>query len=350
MTVTTKENLLEVNNLQKHFPVRRGLLRRVSGHIKAVDDVNLSIEKGETIGLVGESGCGKTTVGRAILRLTPATRGDIMFSSRALAREGETTRRINVADTGPEDLRKLRRDMQIIFQDPYSSLDPRMNVADLIGEPLYVHGIARGRELLDRVEEMMIAVGLNADHMRRFPHEFSGGQRQRIGIARALVLRPQFIVADEPISALDVSIQAQVVTLLQDLQEQFDLTYLVVAHDLTVVRYLSNRVAVMYLGKIVELATAEALFASPLHPYTEALLSAVPLPNPDVKVDQIILEGDVPSPLNPPTGCRFHPRCRYAQDICRRDIPETREMGDNHQVACHFAETLKLRPFAAALQ
>lgn len=344
--VPAKENLLEVTNLQKHFPVRRGLLRRVTGYVKAVDDVSIAIEKGETVGLVGESGCGKTTVGRSILRLTPATRGDIMFSSKALARDGEVTRRVNVANVGSEELRILRRDMQIIFQDPYSSLDPRMNVADLIGEPLYVHGSARGSELRDRVEEMMLAVGLNADHMKRFPHEFSGGQRQRIGIARALALRPQFIVADEPISALDVSIQAQVVTLLQDLQEQFDLTYLVVAHDLTVVRYLSDRVAVMYLGKIVELASAEALFAAPRHPYTEALLSAVPLPNPELKVDQIILEGDVPSPLNPPTGCRFHPRCRYAQDICRQDEPETRVMGANHQVACHFAETLTLRPFA----
>ncbi len=320
-------------------------MRRTQGYVKAVDDVTLSFAKGETVGLVGESGCGKTTTGRSILRLIAPTSGEILFSSKELARDGEATRRVNVADLPDEDLRRLRRDMQIIFQDPYTSLDPRMAVADLVGEPLYVHGIARGSELRDRVESLLIAVGLSADHMQRFPHEFSGGQRQRIGIARALALRPQFIVADEPISALDVSIQAQVVTLLQDLQEEFDLTYLVVTHDLTVVRYMSDRVAVMYLGQIVEIAKSEELFEHPRHPYTEALLSAIPVPDPKTRVNQILLEGDVPSPLNPPSGCRFHTRCRYAKDICRKENPEFRAMGEEHYSACHFAETLPLKPF-----
>ncbi|WP_367184965.1 ABC transporter ATP-binding protein [Nitratireductor sp.] len=337
--------MLEVRNLEKHFPVRRGILRRTQGYVKAVDGVSLTLDRGETLGLVGESGCGKTTAGRSILRLISPSRGDILFSSRSLSGEGEETRRVNVATVSREELRQLRRDMQIIFQDPYSSLDPRMSVADLVGEPLYVHGIAKGAELRDRVEQLLVAVGLNADHMQRYSHEFSGGQRQRIGIARALALRPQMIVADEPISALDVSIQAQVVTLLQDLQEEFDLTYLIVTHDLTVVRYLCDRVAVMYLGQIVEIATAEALFADPLHPYTEALLSAVPLPDPAMRIEQIVLEGDVPSPLNPPSGCRFHPRCRYAQDICKKEVPEFRDMSEGRSVACHFADTLDLRPF-----
>ncbi|MCV0378357.1 MAG: ATP-binding cassette domain-containing protein [Nitratireductor sp.] len=343
--MTNKEPLLEVRNLEKHFPVRRGILRRTQGYVKAVDGVSLTLDRGETLGLVGESGCGKTTAGRSILRLISPSRGDILFSSRSLSGEGEETRRVNVATVSREELRQLRRDMQIIFQDPYSSLDPRMSVADLVGEPLYVHGIAKGAELRDRVEQLLVAVGLNADHMQRYSHEFSGGQRQRIGIARALALRPQMIVADEPISALDVSIQAQVVTLLQDLQEEFDLTYLIVTHDLTVVRYLCDRVAVMYLGQIVEIATAEALFADPLHPYTEALLSAVPLPDPAMRIEQIVLEGDVPSPLNPPSGCRFHPRCRYAQDICKKEVPEFRDMSEGRSVACHFADTLDLRPF-----
>lgn len=337
--------LLEVRNLQMYFPIHRGVLRRVSGHVRAVDNVSLTLSTGETLGLVGESGCGKTTTGRAILRLIEPTNGEVFFSSRALAAEGQERRRVDVTNASPEDMRKLRRDMQIIFQDPYSSLDPRMSVADLVGEPLHVHGIAHGSELRDRVEQILVTVGLNADHMRRYPHEFSGGQRQRIGIARALALKPQFIVADEPISALDVSIQAQVITLLQDLQEQFDLTYLVVTHDLTMVRYLSDRVAVMYLGQIVEVAAAEELFVNPLHPYTEALLSAVPQPDPRRRVDQILLEGDVPSPLNPPSGCRFNPRCRYAQEICRREQPEFRDTGNGHWAACHFADSLKLRPF-----
>jgi len=293
---------------------------------------------------VGESGCGKTTNGRAILRLIEPPGGEIRFRSKKLAGSGEAFREVDIAAVPPHMLKSLRRDMQIIFQDPYSSLDPRMTVAAIVGEPLKVHGIAKGREWTDRVQKLLDAVGLNPEQMKRFPHQFSGGQRQRIGIARALALEPELIVADEPVSALDVSIQAQVMNLLHDLQEQFGLTYLFIAHDLSIIKYISDRVAVMYLGKIVELAETEALFLNPKHPYTEALMSAVPVPDPDYKAEQILLEGDVPSPLNPPSGCYFHPRCRYAKDVCRNESPVYRDFGGEHFVSCHFADDLDLQP------
>jgi peptide/nickel transport system ATP-binding protein len=334
--------LLEVQNLKKHFPVRKGLLQRTVAWVKAVDGVDLAIRRGETLGLVGESGCGKTTVGRSILRLTRPTAGKVLFRSKLLAQDGGE-KMIDVAAALPRQVKVLRRDMQIIFQDPYSSLDPRMTVAEIIGEPLRVQGVMGRSGRRQRVLELLRAVGLDREHARRHPHEFSGGQRQRIGIARALALNPQLVVADEPVSALDVSIQAQVINLMQDLQEEFGLTYLFIAHDLSVVKHISDRVAVMYLGKVVELAETEELFANPKHPYTEALLSAVPVPDPDFKLDRIRLEGDVPSPINPPSGCYFHPRCRYARDLCKIEAPAYRDVGGRHLVRCHFADELSLR-------
>jgi peptide/nickel transport system ATP-binding protein len=336
--------LLEVKHLKKFFPVRKGVLRRVVAQVKAVDDVDMYIKEGETLGLVGESGCGKTTAGRTILRLIEPTGGEILFRSKKLAAAGDEYRIVNIATASRRALKALRRDMQIIFQDPYSSLNPRMTVGSIVGEPLLVHGISRGSEREDRVRELLGAVGLKPDHMKRYPHEFSGGQRQRIGIARALALDPQLIVADEPVSALDVSIQAQVLNLLEDLQGEFGLTYLFIAHDLSVVRHISDRVAVMYLGKIVELVETEQLFTDPRHPYTEALMSAVPVPDPDYKVERILLEGDVPSPVNPPSGCYFHPRCRYAKEICSQEPPLYRDLGGEHFVTCHFADALRLQP------
>ena len=336
--------LLEVKNLKKYFPVRRGVLKRVVAHVKAVDDINSYIKEGETLGLVGESGCGKTTAGRTILRLTEATSGEILFRSRKLAAHGEKYSELNVGTASRKLIKLLRREMQIIFQDPYSSLNPRMTVGEIVEEPLVVHGVANHHEREDRVRRLFGAVGLKPEYMKRYPHEFSGGQRQRIGIARALALEPELIVADEPVSALDVSIQAQVINLLQDLQKEFGLTYLVIAHNLSVVKYISTRVAVMYLGKVVELAETEELFSNPKHPYTEALMSAVPVPDPSYTRRRIALTGDVPNPINPPSGCYFHPRCRYAQTICKAEIPVYRNVGVEHFVTCHFADSLRLQP------
>ena len=336
--------LLDVKGLKKYFPVRKGVFRRTVAHVKAVDGVDMFIREGETLGLVGESGCGKTTTGRSILRLVEPTGGDILFRSKKMASTGEDYKEVNVVTAHRKMMKALRREMQIIFQDPYSSLNPRMTVGSIVGEPLLVHGLARGAEREDRVKALLAAVGLKPDHMKRYPHEFSGGQRQRIGVARALALDPQLIVCDEPVSALDVSIQAQVINLLEDLQGEFGLTYLFIAHDLSVVRHIADRVAVMYLGKIAELCMTEELFTAPKHPYTEALMSAVPVPDPDWNVERILLEGDVPSPVAPPSGCYFHPRCRYAKDICKTEAPVYRDLGDLHFVTCHFAESLNLQP------
>jgi len=326
--------LLDVKGLKKHFPIQKGFFRQVVGHVRAVDGVSFFIRDGETLGLVGESGCGKTTTGRCILRAYEPTAGEVWFR-----KDGEM---VNIFEVPRDEMKALRREMQIIFQDPFSSLNPRMTVMDIVSEPLRIHGIAKGPELKLMVRELLEAVGLKAQHMNRYPYAFSGGQRQRIGIARALALRPKLIVADEPVSALDVSIQAQTLNLLEDLQQEFGLTYLFIAHDLSVVEHISDRVVVMYLGVIVELASADELYAGPLHPYTEALLSAVPRTDPDHVSQRIILQGDVPSPANPPPGCKFHPRCRYAKDICSKEIPQWRELSDDHWVACHRAEELTL--------
>ncbi|MGB9639929.1 MAG: ABC transporter ATP-binding protein [Anaerolineales bacterium] len=319
-------NLVEVKNLVKYFPVRSGLFQRVVAWVKAVDDVSFTVKYGETLGLVGESGCGKSTVGRTMLRLIEPTSGEMYFN-------GE-----NVFKLKGEDLKAIRRDLQIIFQDPYASLDPRVAIGESIMEGLNIHNIGTPKERFDIMIDTLKKVGLEDYHARRYPHEFSGGQRQRIGIARALALRPKFIVCDEPVSALDVSIQSQVLNILKDLQEEFDLTYLFIAHNFSVVEHISDRVAVMYLGKIVELADRNELFLKPLHPYTQALMSAIPIPDPHLKRERIILKGDVPSPLNPPTGCRFHPRCRFANEICAREEPKMRELKPEHFVACHYAE------------
>ncbi len=328
------QSLLEVHNLKKYFPIQKGILRRTVGQVKAVDGVDLQIFPSETLGLVGESGCGKTTTGRLILRALDPTEGEIRFR-----RNGTL---VDIASIPKAELKAFRTEMQIIFQDPFSSLNPRMTVFDLISEPLVIHGLAHGAELRTRVRELLEAVGLKPQHMNRYPYAFSGGQRQRIGIARSLALRPKLVVADEPVSALDVSIQAQMINLLEDLQSEFGLTYLFIAHDLSVVEHISDRVAVMYLGKIVELAAADSLYTQPLHPYTEALLSAVPIADPDRKVQRIILQGDVPSPANPPCGCKFHPRCRYAKERCTQEEPSLVETHDQHDVACHFADELSL--------
>jgi peptide/nickel transport system ATP-binding protein len=315
--------LLSVRHLVKHFPVRGGLLYRAIGQVHAVDDISLDVKRGETFGLVGESGCGKTTAGRVILRLVPATSGEVVFEGK------------NTFDLRGGALKQLRRDMQIIFQDPYASLDPRMPVGDIIGEGLIVHGIGSRHDRDQAVRDIMSRVGLRAQYARRYPHEFSGGQRQRIGIARALILHPKFVICDEPVSALDVSIQSQILNLLRDLQQQFGLTYLFIAHNLAVVRYISDRIAVMYLGKLAELATSEEIFRQPLHPYTQALLSAIPQPDPTLKRQRVVLKGDVPSPINPPSGCRFHTRCPIAMAVCREKEPTWRHMGGGHMVACH---------------
>jgi oligopeptide transport system ATP-binding protein len=320
--------LLAVRDLYKYFPIRAGLFSRHVGDVKAVDGVDFTINQGETLGLVGESGSGKTTIGRVILRLIPATRGSVTFEGR------------EVLTLDRHDLRALRKEMQIIFQDPYGSLNPRMTVGAIIGEPLAIHRIARGKAAEARVRELLHMVGLEPYHANRFPHEFSGGQRQRIGIARALAVGPKFIVADEPVSALDVSIQAQVINLLEDLQARLGLTYLFIAHDLSVVRHISTRVAVMYVGKLVELGARDALYDRPLHPYTQALLSAIPVPDPssEHRRKRIILSGDIPSPVNPPSGCRFHTRCPIAFERCSREEPPFRDYGGGHFAACHWVE------------
>ena len=317
--------LLRVGNLVKQFPIRGGLLGREIDRVHAVDGVSFELAAGETLGLVGESGCGKSTTGRCILRLIEPTAGEIWFDGR------------NVTSIDRHALRRLCRDMQIIFQDPYASLNPRMTVGAIIGEALVIHRLAKSaREFEDRVVHLLETVGLHADHLRRYPHEFSGGQRQRIGIARALAVSPRLIVCDEPVSALDVSIQAQVINLLEDLQQQFNLTYLFIAHDLSVVEHISDRVAVMYLGRIVEIAPARELYSAPRHPYTEALLSAVPIPDPEVKRRRIVLQGDVPNPIRPPPGCHFHPRCPHAMDRCQREAPLLKDVAPGHRAACHL--------------
>jgi oligopeptide/dipeptide ABC transporter ATP-binding protein len=318
--------LISVQNLKKYFPVRSGVLQRVSGQIQAVDNVSFAIEDGECLGLVGESGCGKTTVGRTMLRLIEPTGGSVTYQG------------VDVFSLKGNDLKAMRRNMQIIFQDPYSSLDPRMPVGESVMEGLRIHGIGTAKERYELAIDTLKRVGLEDYHARRYPHEFSGGQRQRIGIARALALRPKFIVCDEPVSALDVSIQSQVLNILKDLQQEFGLTYLFIAHNLSVVEHISQRVAVMYLGKMVELASREDLFRSPLHPYTQALMSAIPIPNPKMRRERIILSGDVPSPLNPPAGCRFHPRCPVAMDICKQKEPEFKESKAGHWAACWKVE------------
>ncbi len=322
----TKENLIEVNNLIKYFPVRGGLLRRVVAWVKAVDDVTFFVKKGETLGLVGESGCGKTTVGRTMLRLIDATGGSVMYNNT------------DILKLKNREMKAMRRKMQIIFQDPYASLDPRMPIGESIAEGLKIHRVGTPRERFETVIETLRKVGLEDYHARRYPHEFSGGQRQRIGIARALALKPDFIVADEPVSALDVSIQSQVLNILDDLQEEFGLTYLFIAHNLSVVEHTCERVAVMYLGKIVEMSPRGELFSNPMHPYTQALMSAIPVPDPTLKRDRIILEGDVPSPLNPPSGCSFHPRCPVAMDHCSAEEPVFKEAAPEHFVACWRVE------------
>ncbi len=325
---TNNDVLVHIDELVMHFPIYRGVIRRQVGAVHAVDGVSFDIKRGETLGLVGESGCGKSTTGRAILQLYRPTSGQVIFDG------------VNLIDVKGEELRKMRRKMQMIFQDPYASLNPRMTVADIVGEPLMVHNVANAREIKERVDNLLELVKLNPSFADRYPHEFSGGQRQRIGVARALALQPSFIICDEPISALDVSIQAQVVNLLEELQEQFNLTYLFIAHDLSMVRHISNRVAVMYLGIFAEMADRDEIYLQPLHPYTQALLSAVPIPDPvaDAKRQRVILEGDVPSPINPPSGCRFRTRCPIAEPICAEERPAFREIKPGHFTACHFSE------------
>jgi oligopeptide/dipeptide ABC transporter ATP-binding protein len=361
--------VIEARGLKKYFALRGGMLKKSQGAVKAIDGINFFIRQGETIGLVGESGCGKTTTGRCMLMLTKPTEGHIYYKMPASVRQDmlrleeeesallqnldakarrnkrnlpkveeleEIRNKYSLLRRKPNDLRRLRREMQIVFQDPYSSLNPRMLIRDTVGEPLLVHGIASGDELTERVQSLLEHVGLNPEHMYRYPHEFSGGQRQRIGIARSLALNPDMVVLDEPTSALDVSVQAQILNMLNDLQAEFNLTYLFISHDLSTIRYMCDRVNVMYLGKIVESAKKDDLFSKPLHPYTEALLSVIPVPDPEIKRDRIVLSGDVPSPANPPSGCRFHTRCRYREGICEEIEPQLVDKGGEHFVACHF--------------
>jgi oligopeptide transport system ATP-binding protein len=321
------EVLLSVKNLKKYFPIRTGMFSRVTGAVKAVDDVSFDVFAGETLGIVGESGCGKSTTGRTIMRLHEVTEGQVTFEGKELTALSEN------------EMRKMRKDIQMVFQDPYASLNPRHTIEKILEEPLIVHGIGDAKERKKRVHEYLELVGLSAYHAKRYPHQFSGGQRQRIGIARALMTNPKLIIADEPVSALDVSIQAQVLNLMQKLQKEFHLTYIFIAHDLGVVRHISNRVGVMYLGKMVELAQSEDVYAEPLHPYTQALLSAVPVPDPAFQGNQILLKGDIPNPANPPSGCTFHTRCPFATDICKQQIPQFIEAKPGHYVACHLIES-----------
>ncbi len=338
----TRKALLTVDHLKMHFPIRRGLAQRIAGYVKAVDDVNFSVCCGETLGLVGESGCGKTTVGRCIMRAYRPTAGVLRY-------QNGTDKMVDLAQLDESALKPYRRELRMIFQDPYSSLNPRMTTFDIVAEPLVVHGIARGKALEERVATLLQMVGLQPEYMRRYPHAFSGGQRQRIGIARALALNPRMVICDEAVSALDVSVQAQILNLLQDLQAELDLTYLFISHDLSVVEYLANRVAVMYVGKLVEVAPTDALFSGPKHPYTEALLSAVPKPNPHQRSKRIVLQGEVADPANPPKGCCFHPRCKYAGERCKAEVPPLREVTPSHWVACHQAEGLELQGVIAAV-
>ncbi|MBZ0302395.1 MAG: ABC transporter ATP-binding protein [Anaerolineae bacterium] len=329
-----RETVLEVRSLKKYFPIEKGFFRRVVGHVKAVDDVSFKLHKGEVLGLVGESGCGKTTLGRCVLRALNATSGEIILKTRS-------GQKVDLNQLNKQDMRALRKELHMVFQDPFSSLSPRMTVLDIIGEPLWAQGMPR-KELEDRVRELATLVGLNAGHLNRYPNAFSGGQRQRIGIARALATSPSLIVADEPVSALDVSIQAQILNLLQDLQQELNLTYLFIAHDLSVVEHIADRVAVMYVGRLVELSETEDLYVNPKHPYTEALLSAVPKPDPRLHEEPIILSGEVANPANPPSGCYFHPRCKYAQDVCKHETPPLQEVTPGHFAACHFSSELDL--------
>jgi len=324
MTSEQKE-LLRVTNLKKYFPVKAGVLRNTVAYIKAVDDVSFYINKGETLGLVGESGCGKTTVGESIVRLNDGAKGKVLFNG------------VDILSLDKKKLREIRKEIQMIFQDPYSSLNPKMTVAQIVSEPLIIHNLVKNnKEKEEKIKRLLDDVGITAEQMSRYPYEFSGGQRQRIGVARALAVNPQLIIADEPVSALDVSIQAQIINLLKDLQEKYNLAYLFISHDLSVVKHISERVSVMYLGKIVEQASKRDLFNKPLHPYTQSLLSAIPIPNPEYNEETIILRGDVPSPINPPSGCYFHPRCPKVMDICRSKKPELIDSGNNHLVACHL--------------
>lgn len=331
-----EEIILEVKGLKKYFHLKKGFFGGDKQDVKAVDDISFYIKKGETFGLVGESGCGKSTTGRTLIKLYDPTGGDIIFKGK------------NVSKLKEKELGSFRKDMQMIFQDPYASLNTRMTVGDIIGEPLDIHGLSMGNERQAKIYELLERVGLSKDHSSRYPHEFSGGQRQRIGIARALAVKPEFIICDEPISALDVSIQAQVINMLEDLQKEFGLTYLFIAHDLSMVKHISDRIGVMYLGKMVELASSDVLHDTPMHPYTQALLTSIPIPDPDVNatIEREILEGDVPSPLNPPSGCRFRTRCKYAKDLCASEEPEFRELKKGHSVACHFAEEIFKEKFA----
>jgi peptide/nickel transport system ATP-binding protein len=340
--MTQPSPLLELNDLRMHFPIRKGAFRRVVGHVKAVDGVSLRVDDGETLGIVGESGCGKSTLARTVLRIYQPTSGEIRYRDRS----GGT---VDLAALSGPALDEVHRDLRIVFQDPQSSLNPRLPVIDIIGEVLSVNGIAKGRELEHRVAELMQSVGLRPEYMRRYPHAFSGGERQRIGIARALASNPRLVIADEAVSALDVSVQAQTINLLQDLQERFGLTYLFVAHDLSVVRHISDNIAVMYVGRVVEKAPTEQIFSRPRHPYTEALLSAVPIADPRLRRHgkRIRLAGEVADPAHPPPGCAFHPRCRYATELCRQEVPALRAVtADGHAAACHYAESLSLNPFA----